>query len=137
MMKIISILTAILLAVTLTACSDTPGDTKLKQLLQQQYDARFEGLVEINELKKLNGWSDNDSHYSAEVAYNIVFKKSFKAFMDEQTERPGNPLEKMATGMSAGMLKLQYGDFKAGDEYQVKQQTLILRKADNGWMLTN
>jgi hypothetical protein len=137
MMKIISILTAILLAVTLTACSDTPGDTKLKQLLQQQYDARFEGLVEINELKKLNGWSDNGSHYSAEVAYNIVFKKSFKAFMDEQTERPGNPLEKMATGMSAGMLKLQYGDFKAGDEYQVKQQTLTLRMTDNGWMLTN
>lgn len=136
-MKIINIFTAILLAVVLTACSDTPGDSKLKNLLQQQYDTRYEGLIEINGLEKLNGWSDNESHYSADVAYTIVFKKSFKAFMDEQTEQPGNPLEKMVTGMSAGMLKLQYGDFKAGDKYQVKQQTLTLRKADNGWMLAN
>lgn len=62
-MKIISSLTAILLAVALTACSDTPGDTKLKQLLQQQYDARYAGLMDINDVKKLNGWSDSDKHY--------------------------------------------------------------------------
>ncbi|SEH79551.1 hypothetical protein SAMN05660691_01481 [Rheinheimera pacifica] len=136
-MKIISSLTAILLAVALTACSDTPGETKLKQLLQQQYDARYAGLMDINDVKKLNGWSDSDKHYTAEVAYNIAFKKSFAAFMNEQTEQPGNPLEKMVTGMSAGMLKLQYGDFKAGDKYQVKQQTLTLRMTENGWMLTN
>lgn len=136
-MKIISSLTAILLAIALTACSDTPGDTKLKQLLQQQYDAKYAGLMDINDVKKLNGWSDNDNHYTAEVAYNIAFKKSFAAFMNEQTEQPGNPLEKMVTGMSAGMLKLQYGDFKAGDKYQVKQQTLTLRMTENGWMLTN
>lgn len=136
-MKIISILTTILLAVALTACSDTPGDTKLKQLIQQQYDARYDDLVEVNEFKKLNGWSDNESHYSAEVAYNITFKKSFKTFMEEKTDQPGNPLEKMVTGMSAGILKLQYGDFKAGDEYQVQQQTLTLRKTENGWMLIN
>ena len=57
--------------------------------------------------------------------------------MDQQTAKPGNPLEKMATGMSAGLLKLQYGDFNAGDVYEVKQQKLTLRSSENGWRIAD
>lgn len=136
-MTMLRLLVVALMMFTVTACSDKPGDTRLGQLLQQQFDAKYEGLIDISEVKKLNGWSDNDSHYTAEVSYTIEFKQSFKAYMDKQTAKPGNPLEKMASGMAAGMLKLQYGDFKAGEQYQVKQQTLTLRKTDNGWMLAD
>lgn len=136
-MTMLRLLVVTLVMFTVTACSDKPGDTRLKQLLQQQFDAKYEGLVDISEVKKINGWSDNDSHYTAEVSYTIEFKQSFKAYMDKQTAKPGNPLEKMASGMAAGMLKLQYGDFSTGDEYQVKQQTLTLRKTENGWVLTD
>lgn len=134
-MTMLRLLAATLFALVLTACSDTPGDAKLENLLQQQFDAKYDGLIEIAALKKLNGWSDNDSHYAAEVSYNVEFKQSYKAYMENQTAKPGNPLEKMASGMAAGMLKLQYGDFKAGEQYQVKQQTLTLRKTENGWVL--
>lgn len=136
-MTMLRLWAAALLVLTVTACSDKPGDSKLEQLIQQQFDAQYDELVDISDVKKLNGWSDNDSHYAAEVSYNVEFKQSFKEYMDKQTAKPGNPLEKMASGMAAGMLKLQYGDFKAGEQYQVKQQTLTLRKTDNGWVLAD
>ncbi|MDX1391669.1 MAG: hypothetical protein R3241_04780 [Rheinheimera sp.] len=136
-MKHIAMLGLLLSVIALTACSDVPGEAKIEQLLQQQVNAKYADLLEIDNVKKLNGWSENDQHYTVEVAYTIVFTKSFKAYMDEQTAKPGNPLEKMATGMAAGVLKLQYGDFKAGDEYPVTQQTLSLRKTENGWALAD
>lgn len=121
----------------LAACSDTPGERKLEQLLQQQFEQQHPGLVEIEHVEKLNGWADSDTRYTAEVSYQISFNKSFKAYMDEQTQKPGNPLEKMASGMAVGMLKLQYGDFNAGDVYQVKQQSLQLRQTEKGWALAD
>lgn len=136
-MTMLRLLVVALIAFTVAACSDKPGNAGLEQLLQQQFDAKYDGLIDISEVKKLNGWSDSDSLYTAEVSYNVEFKQSFKEYMDKQTAKPGNPLEKMASGMAAGMLKLQYGDFKAGEQYQVKQQTLTLRKTDNGWVLAD
>lgn len=135
-MRFTQLLSIILLGAALQACSDNPTSGKLEQALQQQFDHQYDGLIEVSKLKKLNGWSDNDKHYTAEVSYTIEFKQSFKAYIDAQTAKPGNPLEKIASGMSAGLLKLQYGDFNAGDEYQVKQQTLALRMTDNGWAIT-
>ena len=136
-MSMLKSLIVLLLAASLVACSDTPGERKLQQLLQQQFEQQYQGLIEVEQLKKLNGWADGDSRYSAEVIYTITFAKSFKMYMDEQTARPGNPLEKMANGMSAGLLKLQYGNFNAGDQYQVKQQQLNLRMTENGWALAD
>lgn len=136
-MKKTNSLFIMLFALFVSACSDTPGEAKLEQLLQQQFDAQYNDLIEVDNVKKLNGWSDSEQHYTAEVSYSLVFKKSFKAYMDEQTGKPGNPLEKLSSGMSAGMLKLQYGDFNAGDEYQVKQLTLALRMTENGWALAD
>jgi len=136
-MKITLQFMLIIAAFMLSACSDTPGEAKLENMLQQQFDSKYQGLVEIEQLTKLNGWSEHKDNYMAEVSYTIAFKKSFKSFMDEQTAKPGNPLEKMATGIAAGMLKLQYGDFKAGDEYQVEQQTITLRMTENGWAIAD
>ena len=136
-MPILKLLTVLLVATVLLACSDTPSNSKLQQVMQQQYDQQYQGLISVEQLQKLNGWADGESAYSAEVSYTISFKKSFKSYMDEQTAKPGNPLEKMAKGMSAGLLKLQYGDFNAGDEYQVKQQRITLRMTENGWALAD
>ncbi|MDP5137153.1 hypothetical protein ORJ04_14460 [Rheinheimera baltica] len=134
-MPFIRMVAILLITAGLLACTDTPSQSKLEQLLQQQFDQQHDGLITVDKLKKLNGWSERDKHYSVEVSYNIAFNTSFKAYVDQQTAKPGNPLEKMAKGISAGMLKLQYGDFKAGDEYQVTQQTLSLLNAENGWLL--
>lgn len=136
-MKLIPLLSAAILALALAACSDKPNDAKLEKILQQQVDSRYNGLISIDDVKKLNGWQDNDNHYAAEVSYTITFKQSFKSYMEEQTAKPGNPIEKMANGMSAGMLKLQYGDFKAGDEYPVAKEIITLRKSENGWIVDN
>jgi hypothetical protein len=136
-MRVLVKLALLVLVPLLAACSDTPGERKLEQLLQQQFEQQHPGLVEIEQLEKLNGWADSDTRYTAEVSYQISFKKSFKTYMDEQTQKPGNPLEKMASGMAVGVLKLQYGDFNAGDVYQVKQQNLQLRQTEKGWALAD
>ncbi|GAB58072.1 hypothetical protein [Rheinheimera nanhaiensis] len=136
-MRVLVKLALLALFPLLAACSDTPGERKLEQLLQQQFEQQHPGLVEIEQLEKLNGWTDSDTRYTAEVSYQISFNKSFKAYMDEQTQKPGNPLEKMASGMAVGLLKLQYGDFNAGDVYQVKQQNLQLRQTEKGWALAD
>lgn len=136
-MKLIHLLTAVILTLSVAACSDKPTEAKLENILQQQVDERYNGLISVDDVKKLNGWQDNDKHYAAEVSYTITFKQSFKDYIDAQTTKPGNPLEKMANGMSAGMLKLQYGDFKAGDHYQVAKEIITLRKSENGWILDN
>ena len=127
----------VLLTTLLSGCSDTPGEGKLEQLVQQQFDSQYQGLIDVQALQKLNGWSDSDNQYTVEVSYNIEFKQSFKVYMEQQTAKPGNPLEKMASGMSAGILKLQYGDFNAGDVYEVKQQKLTLRSSENGWRIAD
>ena len=136
-MRVLMKMTPLILVMLLAACSDTPGERKLEQLLQQQFEQQHPGLVDIEQLEKLNGWADSDTHYTAEVSYQISFNKSFKAYMDEQTQKPGNPLEKMASGIAVGLLKLQYGDFNAGDVYQVKQQNLQLRQTEKGWALAD
>lgn len=136
-MRVLVKLALLAIVSLLAACSDTPGAGKLEQLLQQQFEQQHPGLVEIEHLEKRNGWADSDTRYTAEVSYQISFNKSFQAYMDEQTQKPGNPLEKMASGMAVGMLKLQYGDFNAGDVYQVKQQSLQLRQTEKGWVLAD
>lgn len=123
------------LLVLLAACSDVPGERQLQQLLQQEYDSRYKGLVEIENIRKINGWHEEKQLYTAEMSYQITFKKSFKEYMDAQTALPGNPLEKMAKGMSVGMLKLQFGNFKADDSYQVQEQIIQLRKTEQGWAI--
>lgn len=125
----------IVLSLVISACSDVPGERKITQLLQQQADSTYENLISIDDVTKLNGWADNEHQYTVEITYTVNFKKSFKDYVDEQTVKPGNPLEKVATGIAAGVLKLQYGDFKAGDQYKVKQQALVLRKTEQGWAL--
>lgn len=132
-------LTLFFIAVTaffITGCSDTPSERQIQTLLQQQFDSRYDGLVSIEDTKKLNGWQEKEQFYTAEVSYQITFNKSFKDYMDEQTALPGNPLEKMSKGMSVGMLKLQFGSFKANDVYQVKEQILQLRDTEQGWIIT-
>ena len=125
----------IVLSLVISACSDVPGERKITQLLQQQADETYENLMTIDDVSKLNGWTDNEHQYTVEITYSVNFNKSFKDYVDEQTDKPGNPLEKVATGIAAGVLKLQYGDFKAGDQYKVKQQALVLRKTEQGWAL--
>ena len=134
-MRVFEKLILVAMVSLLAACSDIPGESKLQQLLQQEFDSRYQGLVRIENIRKRNGWQENDQLYTAEVSYQISFKKSFKDYMDEQTALPGNPLEKMAKGMSVGMLKLQFGSFKAGDTYQVEEQILQLRQTEQGWAI--
>lgn len=125
------------MALLLVACSDMPNPGKIEQALQQQYNDLYPDLITVKDVKKINGWSDNEQHYAAEVSYSLAFKKSYKQYIDEKTAQPGNPLEKVTAGITAGLLKLQYGDFKKNDQYKVKQETLTFRMTENGWALVD
>ncbi|CAM3831323.1 hypothetical protein [Rheinheimera salexigens] len=130
-----SIFSLLIAATLLVACSDVPSQRNIEQALQQQYSHLYPDLIEVEDVKKINGWSDNEQHYAAEVSYSLEFKKSYKQYIEEKTDQPGNPLEKVTAGITAGLLKLQYGDFKKNDQYKVKQETLTFRMTENGWAL--
>ncbi|WNO61308.1 hypothetical protein [Rheinheimera sp. MMS21-TC3] len=130
-------LVVIITALWLVACSDVPNPGKIEQALQQKYNNLYPDLIAVDDVKKINGWSDNEQHYAAEVSYSLEFKKSYKQYIDEKTAQPGNPLEKVTAGITAGLLKLQYGDFKQNDQYKIKQETLTFRMTENGWALVD
>lgn len=125
----------IVVVALLAGCSRTPGEGKIAELIERDLQAEHPGLMVVEDLEKHNGWSDNDQHYAAEVSYTLKFEQSFSAYVDHLTNQPGNPVEKVSVAMSAGMLKLQYGNFNAGDKYRVKQHTVTFRQTDNGWAL--
>ncbi|MGI5309649.1 hypothetical protein [Rheinheimera sp. WS51] len=130
-------LSLLMAATLLVACSDIPSERHIEQALQKQYNDLYPSLIDIQDVKKLNGWSDNDNHYAAEVSYTLEFNKSYQQYLEEKTDQPGNPLEKITSGISVGLLKLQYGDFKKKDQYQIKDETLTFRMTENGWVLVD
>ena len=136
-MKYFTLALAIMLCSLLSACSDTPSARNIESMLEQQLNSQYSELFDIEQLEKLNGWQDDEQHYTAEVSYTLKFNKSFSAYMNEQTDKPGNALEKVTAGIAAGMLKLQYGDFKEGETYQVKSQKLSFRMTEKGWALSD
>jgi hypothetical protein len=130
-----SIIPLFVATLMLVACSDVPSERNIKHALQKQYSDLYPDLIAVEDVQKINGWSDNEQHYAAEVAYTLEFKKSYKQYIEEKTDQPGNPLEKVTAGITAGLLKLQYGDFKQHDQYKIRQETLTFRMTENGWAL--
>ena len=57
-MTMLRLLVVALMVFTVTACSDKPGDTRLKQLLQQQQLAASAEAVRLTQLRYQSGMAD-------------------------------------------------------------------------------
>ncbi len=128
-------LTALFLAMLLTACSGKPSVDELQQLVSIELNATgSDAIYTIENFTKINGYEKDDRHYVAEVSYDLVFRKGLQDVAVEAEQAPGGPLEKMTQGMGLMTLGLLYGDFKAGDRLPQKK-AITLIKTENGWRI--
>lgn len=128
---------AIALAILLLAgCSGKPSRSQMEeQVVAHLTSGRGGELFRIENFEKLNGIKKDDVTYVAEVRYDLVFKKGLK-----EVERQLNgasqdsPLGALAAGFGAMALRLQYGEFEAGQRIPKADKVTFL-KTDNGWRL--
>ncbi|MEJ2033266.1 MAG: hypothetical protein P8Y63_09555 [Deltaproteobacteria bacterium] len=120
----------------LAGCSGSPGEGTIeKQVAQELHNSDRSDIYRINNFEKLSGHYKKDSTYIADVEYDLVFKKSYEQAAEEAKEgSKDNPLNALGSGMDLFTLKLQYGDFKAGEVLH-REERVTLVKTDQGWML--
>ena len=125
----------LLLVLLLAGCSGSPGERTIqRQIAQELYKNGGDQIYRLAHFKKLSGYQKEDL-YIAEVEYDLIFKKGYEQAAEElKTESKGNPLGALGAGVGLFALKLQYGDFKAGEVLH-QQERVTLVKTDQGWML--
>lgn len=126
----------ILLCVILTACSGKPSERLIKQLVSDAIlsDGGAE-TYRITAFEKTNGLAKNEQTYIADVRYELTFKQSFEALSEQMIDTPSDsPFETIGSGFKLMTMRMQYGDFKAGDNI-TKEDRVQLIKTEQGWRL--
>lgn len=116
----------------LTACSSKPDDALIAQqvtasLLQQHGGTIFE----VVNIKKVNGITQDDNHYEAEMEYDLRFLVDLKDAADRLQAQSGSIF---SAGLEATALGLRYGNFRKGDTLHKKEWFYFVR-SEQGWLL--
>ncbi|WP_319380693.1 hypothetical protein [Thiomicrorhabdus sp.] len=112
-----------------------PTDSSIKEMAEQKFNLDYAGLFTVEEIEKINGYKQNDTHYVAELKVHAVAQRSLdeyaKAMMHDESL---SGLEKLTQSMSIGLLKVTLPEFSAGDHLEFDRNYLFI-KTDNGWIL--
>ena len=125
-----------IICLSLAACSGKPSDRQIEQLVTDAMlsDGGAETYT-VSDFEKTNGLAKNEQLYIADVRYQLNFKKSFDELSDQVINTPGDsPFETVGAGFKLMTMRMQYGDFKAGDSI-VKEDRIQLIKTEQGWRL--
>lgn len=129
-------LMALLLA-SLSGClgNSQPSDNDIKSMATEFYNQEYKDLFIATEVIKKNGYKQNDTHYVAEMTITGTAKQSLADYVESiMNDKSMSSIEKIASSMTLGMMKLTLPAFEAGDELQFDKNYLFI-KTDNGWML--
>ncbi|EKE75651.1 lipoprotein [Gallaecimonas xiamenensis] len=125
---------ALAAAALLAGCSDKPSEGDLEDMLTAKLNDGYE-LFEIDDFEKLDALTKGEDTYLVDVQYTLVFTKDLKEVAEDlRKESKGSGLGDLGAGLGLMALKMQFGDFKDGDEVEQKQ-TLVLRRSEEGWKL--
>jgi hypothetical protein len=125
-------LLGILVALSLTACSDVPSESDIEELVEQNLvDSGTDQYFDIDDFELVDGIERDKGRYDADVKYKLIVTKDSDEIAQE-LKQSGNSFESAAVMMA---LTFQLGsNFKAGKELPVSE-TLNLEESDNGWRL--
>ncbi|WP_163930450.1 hypothetical protein [Paraferrimonas sp. SM1919] len=113
----------------LIACSDSPSEQQVLEQIKQSVNVSE--VLEVANIDKLNGWMDKQ-HYVAQVSYEIIFIRDPKDAAHQLSKaNKDNPFAGIFGEMA---LKMEYGNFKAGDTQQFTKD-FRFRKTEQGWRL--
>ena len=125
-----------LVVLGLSACSGKPSSRIISKALELQLeDQGLDQLFDIRNVTKTNGYVDGEDRYVADVEYDLVFKQSYQELADQLEENDdGELLSTIGAGIGLIAIRLQYGEFNAGDtEHQVSRLNLI--NTEQGWRI--
>lgn len=126
-----------LLTGLLTGCFGVsqPTDSQVKEMSEEYFNQQFKGLFLASEVVKKNGYKKNDTHYVAEVSVMATAQLSLEDYAKATMTDPAlSSMDKIASTMAMGMLKMTLPDFKEGDQIEFEREYLFIR-TDNGWQL--
>lgn len=122
--------------VLLAACTLKPSADEIRQLVEQRFQkAGFGELFAIENFEKVNGYEPRDNVYVAEVEYDLVFRRGLRELEAELKQDAGDaPMAAFMNAMGLLALKMQYGNFKAGDRVHRKEAIRLIR-TEKGWRI--
>jgi hypothetical protein len=112
-----------------------PKDSAIKEAVGEHFNAQYSGLLSAIQVEKINGYKQNDTHYVAQMRIIATAERSLDDYAKHTLQNDTlSPLEKMASTLSTGLLKLTLPSFVAGDQITFERDYLFI-KTDNGWQL--
>ena len=125
-----------LFVLLLAACTFKPTVGEIRELVEARLQKQGYGdLFSVENVKKVNGYKLRDNIYVAEVEYDLVFRKSLHELEAELQQDSGDaPVSTFMNAMGLFTLKMQYGNFKAGDRVHKKESIRLIR-TEKGWRI--
>jgi len=120
----------------LVACTFRPSTAEIREQVEQRLQAQgFGDLFALENFEKVNGYAPRDNVYVAEVEYDLVFRRGLRELEAELKQHAGDaPMAAFMNAMGLLALKMQYGNFKAGDRVHRKEAIRLIR-TEKGWRI--
>ena len=134
-LRCVHIVTALLALTLLSACSRSPdaGDAQ-KALEAEMRNAHLDGLLEVTDVEKHNGYEDGDGRYTVEVSYSLEAQEDLEGYTNQvKGNEELSGLDRFAMIMALSALRVEHGNFKKGDTFQ-RQRVIHFRDTEKGWM---
>ena len=133
----ISVLPLMLAMLVLSGCFGVsqPTDTQIEKMSGDFFNQEFKGLFLADKVIKNNGYKKNDTNYVAELSVMAKAQLSLEDYAKATLNDPDlSAMDKMASTMAIGMMKMTLPEFSAGDTVEFKRDYLFI-KTDNGWLI--
>ncbi|KZY35253.1 hypothetical protein A3754_08585 [Alcanivorax sp. HI0083] len=133
--RCVHIVTALLALTLLSACSRSPDASDAQKALEAEMrNAHLDGLLEITDVEKQNGYEDGDGRYTVEVSYNLEAQEDLSTYTNQvKGNEDLSGLDRFAMIMALSALRVEHGNFKKGDTFQ-RQRVIQFRDTEKGWM---
>ena len=107
----------------------------IPEIHKEIHEQSWEGWQRVKTEAAINGYKQNDTHYVAQMNIIATAERSLDDYAKHTLQDDTlSPLEKMASTLSTGLLKMTLPSFDAGDTVTFEREYLFV-KTDNGWQL--
>ena len=120
---------AVLAACSASASADKPTDREIESQVEQQL-SQASDLWEVRNLHKTNGTRNQDGTYTAEVAYDLVFKMSYESAFARAAQAQG-----AAVAMQGMQPLLQKFGMWAKGKTEHEDESIRFVKSEKGWVM--
>ncbi len=133
-MRALYLAPALLLAVLLTACSDTPDDDVIRGALNQELkQAHLDELFQVTEVETDGRYPEDDNHYALDVRYTMEAQRDLSDYSRAvKRDEKRDAMDRFAMVMALAAVRVEFGNFQKGDTFE-QERRLMLERTEEGW----